>query len=71
MEPLIITSALNGAEVTREQTPALPLTPVEIAEEAARARAAGAALVHIHARDAWQVRVSLVLAAGKRLAAGS
>ncbi len=52
MEPLIITAALNGAEVTREQTPALPLTPVEIAEEAARARAAGAALVHIHARDA-------------------
>lgn len=49
--PLIITSALVGAELTREQTPYLPLTPDEIAESAAGAHAAGAAMVHVHVRD--------------------
>lgn len=50
MEKLIITAALTGAEVTREQQPALPVTPEEIgiaAEECARA---GASIVHVHAR---------------------
>ena len=50
MTPLIITAALTGAEVTREQQPALPITPDEIAEEAARCAEAGAAMVHVHAR---------------------
>jgi 3-keto-5-aminohexanoate cleavage enzyme len=48
--PLIITAALTGAEVTREQQPALPITPDEIADEAARCAEAGAAMVHVHAR---------------------
>lgn len=49
-EPLIVTAALNGAEVTREQCPYLPILPEEIAEEARRAREAGATVVHVHGR---------------------
>ncbi len=51
MEKLIITAALTGAEVTREQQPNLPLTPEEIALEALACYEAGASIVHIHARD--------------------
>ncbi|HHF08730.1 MAG: 3-keto-5-aminohexanoate cleavage protein [Thermotogae bacterium] len=50
MEKLIITAAITGAEVTREQQPNLPITPDEIAEEAFRCFLAGASIVHIHAR---------------------
>lgn len=50
MEPLIITCAMVGAEITREQTPHLPVTPDEIAAEAERCWQAGAAVVHIHVR---------------------
>ncbi len=49
-KPLIITAAIVGAEVTREQNPHVPYTPDEIAEEARRCREAGAAVVHLHAR---------------------
>jgi 3-keto-5-aminohexanoate cleavage enzyme len=48
--PVVITAALTGVLATREQCPAIPYTPVEIAEEAKRAADAGAAVVHIHAR---------------------
>jgi len=51
MEKLIITAALTGAEVTREQQPNVPLTPDEIAEAAYECHKAGASIVHIHARD--------------------
>ncbi|WP_425446200.1 3-keto-5-aminohexanoate cleavage protein [Dethiothermospora halolimnae] len=51
MEKLIITAALTGAEVTREQQPNLPLSPEEIAEAAYEAYKAGASIVHVHARD--------------------
>lgn len=47
----MITCALVGAELTRAQTPYLPLTPEEIADSAAGAHAAGAAMVHLHVRD--------------------
>ncbi len=50
--PVIITAALVGAEITREQTPHLPITPEEIAQEAKRCRDAGAAMVHLHVREA-------------------
>lgn len=50
--PLVITAALTGAEVTREQQPALPLSPEEIAQAAWECRQAGAAIVHVHARRA-------------------
>ncbi len=50
MQKLIITAALTGAEVTRAQQPALPITPEEIGIAAAECAAAGAAIVHVHAR---------------------
>jgi uncharacterized protein (DUF849 family) len=50
-KPTIISCALTGAATTRKQCPALPYTPVEIAEEAKRAFDAGATIVHIHARE--------------------
>ena len=46
----VITCALSGVLANRAQCPAIPYTPVEIAEEAKRAYDAGAAAVHIHAR---------------------
>jgi 3-keto-5-aminohexanoate cleavage enzyme len=49
-DPLIITAALVGAELTRENTPFLPLTPEEIAVEAEAVCQAGATLVHLHGR---------------------
>jgi 3-keto-5-aminohexanoate cleavage enzyme len=50
--PLVLTAAIVGAEITREQTPHLPITPREIADEAARCREAGAAVIHLHVRNA-------------------
>src|SRR6476469_1631407 len=50
-DKVIITCALTGTLAKREQCPYLPYTPVEIAEEAKRAYDAGAAVVHIHARE--------------------
>jgi 3-keto-5-aminohexanoate cleavage enzyme len=52
MDKLIITAALTGAEVTREQQPALPISPEEIAQAAWECRQAGASIVHVHARRA-------------------
>jgi 3-keto-5-aminohexanoate cleavage enzyme len=51
MEKLVITAAVAGSQTTKEQTPFLPLTPEEIAEEAYRCFNAGASMVHIHPRD--------------------
>lgn len=51
MIPVIITAALVGAELTKEQTPSLPVTPDEIAEAARLAVGAGAAVLHLHVRD--------------------
>jgi 3-keto-5-aminohexanoate cleavage enzyme len=50
--PMVITAAMVGAETTREQNPNLPITAEEIAEDAARCRDAGAAMVHLHVRTA-------------------
>ncbi len=36
---------------TKQQNPAVPYTPAEFAGEAAKCYAAGAAMVHVHARD--------------------
>jgi 3-keto-5-aminohexanoate cleavage enzyme len=51
MQKLIITAALTGAEVTRAQQPALPITPEEIAIAAQECAQAGASIVHVHARN--------------------
>ncbi|NBD13379.1 MULTISPECIES: 3-keto-5-aminohexanoate cleavage protein [Corallococcus] len=50
--PMVLTAAMVGAETTREQTPHLPITAEEIAEDAAKCREAGAAMVHLHVRTA-------------------
>ncbi|MDO8461251.1 MAG: 3-keto-5-aminohexanoate cleavage protein [Deltaproteobacteria bacterium] len=50
-EPVIITAAIVGAELTRKETPYLPLTATEIGEAARLACEAGAAIIHLHVRD--------------------
>ena len=52
MQPVIITAAMVGAEVTRAQQPHLPITPIEIISAAVACYEAGAAIIHIHVRDA-------------------
>lgn len=47
----IITCAVTGAIHTPSMSPHLPITPAEIAEAAIGAAEAGAAIVHLHARD--------------------
>ena len=48
---VIITCAITGAIHTPSMSPALPVTPQQIAESAIGAAEAGAAIVHLHARD--------------------
>ncbi|WP_336922469.1 3-keto-5-aminohexanoate cleavage protein [Aquipuribacter sp. SD81] len=48
----MITVAPTGAESRRADVPNLPTTPEEIAAEAAACERAGAAMVHVHVRDA-------------------
>ena len=49
---VIITVALNGGMQQDRDGAIIPKQPVEIGEAAARCYEAGAALVHVHARDA-------------------
>jgi uncharacterized protein (DUF849 family) len=48
---LILNAALTGMVPTKEQNPALPVTPEEIALDAERVYRLGASIVHVHARD--------------------
>jgi uncharacterized protein (DUF849 family) len=48
---VIITCAVTGAIHTPTMSPHLPITPEEIAEAAIGAAKAGAAIVHLHARE--------------------
>ena len=48
---VIITCAVTGAIHTPSMSPHLPITPQEIADAAIGAAEAGAAIVHLHARD--------------------
>jgi 3-keto-5-aminohexanoate cleavage enzyme len=50
-KPVVITVAPTGAEVTRDDNPALPHTPAEIASDALACAEAGAAIVHLHVRE--------------------
>jgi 3-keto-5-aminohexanoate cleavage enzyme len=52
MDKLIITVAGVGAETTKQAQPALPVSAAEIGADAARCREAGAAMYHLHVRDA-------------------
>ena len=48
---VIITCAVTGSIHTPSMSPYLPITPAEIAEAAIGAAKAGAAIVHLHARN--------------------
>jgi uncharacterized protein (DUF849 family) len=50
-QKVIISAAITGAVHVPSASPYLPITPDEIAEAAIGAAAAGAAIVHLHARD--------------------
>lgn len=50
-EKCIITAAVTGGDVVPTQAPYLPITPQQIADEAVRSAEAGAAVVHVHARE--------------------
>lgn len=54
MKPAVLTTALTGPLATKADHPALPTTPEEIAAAARDAHEAGAAVVHVHLRDADQ-----------------
>ena len=49
--PFLIASAPNGARKTKADLPNIPITPAELAREAAKCKAAGAAMMHLHVRD--------------------
>ena len=51
MEKLIITAAICGAEVTKNDNPNLPITAEELAIEAKNATDAGASIIHLHVRN--------------------
>jgi uncharacterized protein (DUF849 family) len=51
MDKLIITAALTGNITLPTQTPHLPITPAQIVEEAVKCVEAGAASIHVHARN--------------------
>ncbi len=48
---MILTCAVTGSAHTPTMSPYLPCTPDEIAEQAVDAAAAGAAIIHVHARE--------------------
>jgi 3-keto-5-aminohexanoate cleavage enzyme len=49
-DPVVVTAALTGGVHGKEANPNLPETPEEIGAAAAEAEAAGASVVHVHAR---------------------
>jgi uncharacterized protein (DUF849 family) len=51
MNKVIITCAVTGAIHTPSMSPHLPVTPEEIIEASVEAANAGAAIIHLHARD--------------------
>ena len=51
MEPLIITVAAVGAELTKEKQPNLPISPDDVGRDAEECEAAGASIYHLHVRD--------------------
>lgn len=51
MGKMIITCAVCGAETSKQDNPALPISPEEIAESTYEAYQAGASIAHLHVRD--------------------
>jgi uncharacterized protein (DUF849 family) len=50
-EKTVVTCALTGGFDTADKSPAVPVTPAQIAQSALDAANAGASVVHIHVRD--------------------
>lgn len=50
MEKLIITVTVTGSLPTKRLTPHVPITPLEIVTDGIACEAAGASIIHIHAR---------------------
>jgi uncharacterized protein (DUF849 family) len=48
---MVVTVALTGAVPSKRDNTNVPLSPVEIAEDAVRCADAGASVVHVHVRD--------------------
>src|SRR5882757_217007 len=61
LDKVLITCAITGNLTTPEQTPHLPITPVQIAQSALEAAKAGAAIAHIHVRDPQTGRPSMAI----------
>jgi uncharacterized protein (DUF849 family) len=61
LDKVLITCAITGNLTTPEQTPHLPITPVQIAQSALEAAKAGAAVAHIHVRDPETGRPSMAI----------
>jgi uncharacterized protein (DUF849 family) len=51
MDKLIINAAVTGMVPTKADTPHVPITPDEIVADVRRCHAAGASIVHLHARE--------------------
>jgi 3-keto-5-aminohexanoate cleavage enzyme len=49
--PVVLTVAVTGADVFRENNPNIPYTTAEIAESSIEAAGAGATVVHLHVRE--------------------
>lgn len=50
-DPVVITVAPTGSDVTRDNNPNIPYTPAEIAASSIEAFEAGATVVHVHVRE--------------------
>ena len=50
-DPVVVTCAITGADVFRENNPNIPYTTREIADSAIAAHEAGAAIAHLHVRE--------------------
>ena len=50
-DPVVLTVAVTGADVFRENNPNIPYTTEEIADSSIEAGAAGATVVHLHVRE--------------------
>ena len=50
-DPVVLTVAVTGADVFRENNPNIPYTTTEIAESSIEAAEAGATVVHLHVRE--------------------
>ena len=64
---VVITTALTGAIHTPSMSPHLPVTPDQIVAEGVRAAEAGAAVLHVHARDPGTGRPDQSVAAFERI----